>query len=145
MPILNIELIEYDALRNRVNTLEAEKKTLQEIIDSMAEDGRLRVVKKTVTVDRNPFKWMNEHLLDHCTEKYEFLNFEDTEAEAKSQFYKDMANRTRSDERQEINRLNEENGKLSRQLDDARRRIDLLLKRGLWARIRNKGVKEKED
>ena len=86
MPILNIELSEYDALRDRVRQLESENRNLSEAVDNIAEDGRLRVVKKTVTITRNPWRMFNEHALDSYTEKYEFLNFDDIEQEAKSQF-----------------------------------------------------------
>ena len=37
MPILNIELSEYDALRDRVKQLECENKNLSETIDAKEE------------------------------------------------------------------------------------------------------------
>ena len=130
MPILNIALSEYDALRDRVKQLESENRNLSEAIEEIAEDGRLRVIKKTVTITRNPWKTFNEHALDLCTEKYEFLNFDDIEQEAKSQFYKDMANRIQSQEQQEISELKE-------QLKRSQERIDRLMKRGWWDRLWN--------
>lgn len=141
MPILNIELSEYDALRDRVRQLESENRNLSEAVDNIAEDGRLRVVKKTVTITRNPFRMFNEHALDSCTEKYEFLNFDDIEQEAKSQFYKEMANRIQSQEQQEIHELKEQIKNYQQELDNSLGRIDRLMKRNWWNRLRNKGVK----
>lgn len=141
MPILNIELSEYDALRDRVKQLESENRNLSEAIEEKAEDGHLRVIKKTVTITRNPWKAINEHALDSCTEKYEFLNFDDIEQEAKSQFYKDMANRIQSQEQQEIRELKEQLKRSQEQLDSSLGRIDRLMKRNWWDRLWNKGVK----
>lgn len=141
MPILNIELSEYDALRDRVRQLESENRNLSEAVDNIAEDGRLRVVKKTVTITRNPLRMSNEHALDSCTEKYEFLNFDDIEQEAKSQFYKEMANRIQSQEQQEIHELKEQIKNYQQELDNSLGRIDRLMKRNWWNRLRNKGVK----
>ena len=140
MPILNIELSEYDALRDRVKQLESENKNLSEAIEDNAKDGRLRVVKKTVTIMRNPWRAINEHALDLCTEKYEFLNFDDIEQEAKSQFYKDMANRIQSQEQQEISELKEQLKRSQKQLDRSLGRIDRLMKRNWWDRLWNKEV-----
>ena len=140
MPILNIDLSEYDALRDRVKQLESENKSLSEAIEEKAEDGRLRVVKKTVTITRNPWRKINELPLDSCTEKYEFLNFDDIEQEAKSQFYKDMANRIQSQEQQEISELKEQLKRSQEHLDSSLGRIDRLLKRNWWDRLWNKGV-----
>ena len=137
MPILNIELSEYDALRDRVKQLECENRNLSEAIEEKAEDGRLRVIKKTVTITRNPWKAFNEHALDSCTEKYEFLNFDDIEQEAKSQF---MANRIQSQEQQEISELKEQLKRSQEQLDSSLGRIDRLMKRNWWGRLWNKGV-----
>lgn len=142
MPILNIELSEYDALRDRVRQLESENKNLLEAIEEKAEDGRLRIIKKTVTIMRNPWKAFYEHALDSCTEKYEFLNFDDIEQEAKSQFYKDMANRIQSQERQEISELKERLKRSQEQLDSLLGRIDRLMKRNWWDRLWNKEVKQ---
>lgn len=141
MPILNIELSEYDALRDRVRQLESENRNLSEAVDNIAEDGRLRVVKKTVTITRNPLRMFNEHALDSCTEKYEFLNFDDIEQEAKSQFYKEMANRIQSQEQQEIHELKEQIKNYQQELDNSLGCIDRLMKRNWWNRLRNKGVK----
>lgn len=141
MPILNIELSEYDALRDRVKQLESENKNLSEAIEDDAKDGYLRVVKKTVTITRNPWKVINEHALDSCTEKYEFLNFDDIEQEAKSQFYKDMANRIQIQEQQEISELKEQLKRSQEHLDSLLGRIDRLMKRNWWDRLWNKGVK----
>ena len=117
--------------------LESENGQLSEAIENMAKDGRLRVVKKTVTVTLNPLRAYNEHALDQYTEKYEFLNFDDIEQEAKSQFYKDMANRIQSQEQQEIRELKERLECYMRQLDDSLGRIDRLMKRGWWDRLLN--------
>ena len=141
MPILNIELSEYDALRDRVRQLESENRNLSEAVDNIAEDGHLRVVKKTVTITRNPWKMFNEHALDSYTEKYEFLNFDDIEQEAKSQFYKEMANRIQSQEQQEIHELKEQIKNYQQELDNSLGRIDRLMKRNWWDRLWNKGVK----
>lgn len=141
MPILNIELSEYDALRDRVKQLESENKNLSEAIEDNAKDGRLRVVKKTVTITRNPLRLFDDHACDQCTEKYEFLNFDDIEQEAKSQFYKDMANRIQCQERQEISELKEQLKRSQEQLDSSLGRIDRLMKRNWWDRLWNKGVK----
>lgn len=140
MPILNIELSEYDALRDRVKQLESENMNLSEAIEEKVEDGHLRVIKKTVTITRNPWKAINEHALDSCTEKYEFLNFDDIEQEAKSQFYKDMANRIQSQEQQEIRELKEQLKRNQQQLDSSLGRIDRLMKRNWWDRLWNKEV-----
>ena len=140
MPILIIELSDYDALRDRVKQLESENRNLSETIKEKAEDGRLRVIKKTVTITLNPWKTVNEHALDSCTEKYEFLNFDDIEQEAKSQFYKDMANRIQSQERQEISELKEQLKHSQEQLDSSLGRIDRLMKRNWWNRLWNKGA-----
>lgn len=140
MPILNIELSEYDALRDRVKQLESENKNLSEAIEEKAEDGRLRVVKKTVTITRNPLRLFDGHACDQCTEKYEFLNFDDIEQEAKSQFYKDMANRIQSQEQQEISELKEKLKRSQEHLDSSLGRIDRLMKRNWWDRLWNKGV-----
>ena len=40
MPILNIELGEYDALRQHAANLEAENKRLQKVIDELRSDGQ---------------------------------------------------------------------------------------------------------
>ena len=141
MPILIIELSEFDALRDRVKQLESENRNLSEAIEEKAEDGLLRVIKKTVTITRNPWKALNEHALDSCTEKYEFLNFDDIEQEAKSQFYKDMANRIQSQEQQEISELKEQLKRSQEQLDSSLGRIDRLMKRNWWDRLWNKEVK----
>lgn len=141
MPILNIELSEYDALRDRVKQLESENKNLSEAIEERVEKGLLRVIKKTVTITHNPWRRINEHALDSCTEKYEFLNFDDIEQEAKSQFYKDMANRIQSQERQEISELKEQLKRSQEHLDSSLGRIDRLMKRNWWDRLWNKGVK----
>lgn len=141
MPILNIELSEYDALRDRVKQLERENKNLSEAIEEKAEDGCLRVIKKTMTITRNPWKAINEHALDSYTEKYESLNFDDIEQEAKSQFYKDMANRIQSQEQQEISELKEQLKHSQEQLDSSLGRIDRLMKRNWWDRLWNKEVK----
>lgn len=141
MPILNIELSEYDALRDRLKQLECENRNLSEAIEEKAEDGRLRVVKKTVTIMSNPLRLFDDHALDSCTEKYEFLNFDDIEQEAKSQFYKDMANRIQSQERQEIRELKEQLKRSQEHLDSSLGRIDRLMKRNWWDRLWNKGVK----
>ncbi len=142
MPILNIELSEYDALRDRAKQLESENRNLSEAIEDKAEDGRLRVIKKTVTITRNPWNWnaFNEDALDSCTEKYEFLNFDDIEQEAKSQFYKDMANRIQSQEQQEISELKEQLKRSQEHLVSSLGRIDRLMKRNWWDRLWNKGV-----
>lgn len=140
MPILNIELSEYDALRDRVKQLECENRNLSEAIEEKAEDGRLRVIKKTVTITRNPWKAINEHALDSCTEEYEFLNFDDIEQEAKSQFYKDMANHIQSQEQQEIRELKEQLKRSQEHLDSSLGRIDRLMKRNWWDRLWNKEV-----
>lgn len=139
MPILNIELSEYDELRNRVRQLESENKNLSEAVGNIAEDGHLRVVKKTVTITRNP--WQILPASDSCTEKYEFLNFDDIEQEAKSQFYKEMANRIQSQEQQEIHELKEQIKNYQQELDNSLGRIDRLMKRNWWARLQNKRVK----
>lgn len=141
MPILSIELSEYDALRDRVRQLESENRNLSEAVDNIAEDGRLRVVKKTVTITRNPWLMFNEHALGSYTEKYEFLNFDDIEQEAKSQFYKEMANRIQSQEQQEIHELKEQIKHYQQELDNSLGRIDRLMKRNWWNRLRNKKVK----
>lgn len=141
MPILNIELSEYDALRDRVRQLESENRNLSEAVDNIAEDGHLRVVKKTVTITRNPMRMFNEHALDSCTEKYEFLNFDDIEQEAKSQFYKEMANPIQSQEQQEIHELKEQIKNYQQELDNSLGRIDRLMKRNWWDRLWNKDVK----
>ena len=141
MSILNIELSEYDALRDRVKQLESENRNLSDAVDNIAEDGRLRVVKKTVTITRNPWRMINEHALDSCTEKYEFLNFDDIEQEAKSQFYKEMANRIQIQEQQEIHELKEQIKNYQQKLDNSLGRIDRLMKRNWWDRLWNKGVK----
>ncbi len=141
MPILNIELSDYDALRDRVKQLECENRNLSEAIEEKAGEGLLRVVKKTVTITRNPWKAFNEHALDSCTEKYEFLNFDDIEQEAKSQFYKDMANRIQSQEQQEISELKEQLKRSQEHLDSSLERIDRLMKRNWWDRLWNKEVK----
>lgn len=141
MPILNIELSEYDALRDRVKQLESENKNLSETIEEKAEDGHLRVIKKTVTITRNPWKAFNEHALDSCTEKYEFLNFDDIEQEAKRQFYKDMANRIQSQELREISELKEQLKCSQEQLNSSLGRIDRMMKRNWWDRLWNKEVK----
>ena len=141
MPILNIELSDYDALRDRVKQLECENKNLSEAIEERVEKSLLRVIKKTVTITRNPWKAFNEHALDSCTEKYEFLNFDDIEQEAKSQFYKDMANRIQSQEQQEISELKEQLKRSQEQLDSSLGRIDRLMKRNWLDRLWNKGVK----
>ena len=140
MPILNIELSEFDALRDRVKQLESNNRNLSEAIEDKANDGRLRVVKKTVTITRNQWRMFNEHALDSCTEKYEFLNFDDIEQEAKSQFYKDMANRIQSQEQQEISELKERLKRSQEHLDSSLGRIDRLMKRNWWDRLWNKGV-----
>lgn len=140
MPILNIELSEYDALRDRVKQLECENRNLSEDVEERVEKGLLRVIKKTVTITRNPWKAINEHALDSCTEKYEFLNFDDIEQEAKSQFYKDMANRIQSQEQQEISELKEQLKRSQEQLDSSLGRIDRLMKRNWWDRLWNKRV-----
>ena len=140
MPILNIELSEFDALRDRVKQLESNNRNLSEAIEDKANDGRLRVVKKTVTITRNQWRMFNEHALDSCTEKYEFLNFDDIEQEAKSQFYKDMANRIQSQEQQEISELKEQLKRSQEHLDSSLGRIDRLMKRNWWDRLWNKGV-----
>lgn len=141
MPILNIELSEYDALRDRVKQLECENRNLSEAIEERVEKGLLRVIKKTVTITRNPWKEFNKHALDSCTEEYEFLNFDDIEQEAKSQFYKDMANRIQSQEQQEISELKEQLKRSQEHLDSSLGRIDRLMKRNWWDRLLNKGVK----
>lgn len=140
MPILTIELSDYDALRDRAKRLECENKNLSEAIEEKAKDGRLRVIKKTVTITRNPLRLFDDHACDQCTEKYEFLNFDDIEQEAKSQFYKDMANRIQSQERQEISELKEQLKRSQQQLDNSLGRIDRLMKRNWWDRLRNKEV-----
>ena len=140
MPILNIELSEYDALRDRVKQLECENKNLSEAIEDNAKDGRLRVIKKTVTITRNPLRLFDDHACDQCTEKYEFLNFDDIEQEAKSQFYKDMANRIQSQEQQEISELKEQLKRSQEHLDSSLGRIDRLMKRNWWDRLWNKEV-----
>lgn len=141
MPILNIELSEYDALRDRVKQLESENKNLSEAIEGRVEKGLLRVIKKTVTIMRNPLRLIDDHACDQCTEKYEFLNFDDIEQEAKSQFYKDMANRIQSQEQQEISELKEQLKRSQEHLDSSLGRIDRLMKRNWWDRLWNKGVK----
>ena len=141
MPILNIELSEYDALRDRVRQLESENRDLSEAVDNIAEEGRLRVVKKTVTITRNPWKMFNEHALDSYTEKYEFLNFDDIEQEAKSQFCKDMANRIQSQEQQEIREWKEQAKQDQQEIDNLVGRINRLMKRNWWDRLWNKDVK----
>lgn len=141
MPILNIELSEYDALRDRVRQLESENRNLSEAVDNIAEDGHLRVVKKTVTITRNPWKMFNEHALDSYTEKYEFLNFDDIEQEAKSQFYKKMANRIQSQEQQEIREWKEQAKQDQQEIDNLVGRINRLMKRNWWDRLWNKDVK----
>lgn len=141
MPILNIELSDYDALRDRVKQLESENRNLSEAIEERVEKGLLRVVKKTVTIMRNPWKTFNVHALDSCTEKYEFLNFDNIEQEAKSQFYKDMANRIQSQEQQEIRELKEQLKRSQERLDSSLGRIDRLMKRNWWDRLWNKEVK----
>lgn len=141
MPILNIELSEYDALRDRVRQLESENRNLSEAVDNIAEDGHLRVVKKTVTITRNPWKMFNEHALDSCTEKYEFLNFDDIEQEAKSQFCKEMANRIQSQEQQEIREWKEQAKQDQQEIDNLVGRINRLMKRNWWDRLWNKDVK----
>lgn len=140
MPILNIELSEYDALRDRVKQLECENRNLSEAIEDNVKDDHLRVVKKTVTIMRNPWKVINEYALDSCTEKYEFLNFDDIEQEAKSQFYKDMANRIQSQEQQEIRELKEQLKRSQEHLDSSLGRIERLMKRNWWDRLWNKGL-----
>lgn len=141
MPILNIELSDYDALRDRVKQLEHENKNLSEAIEDNAKDGRLRVVKKTVTIMCNPWKFFNEDACVQSTEKYEFLNFDDIEQEAKSQFYKDMAKSIQSQEQQEISELKEQLKRSQQQLDSSHGRIDRLMKRNWWDRLWNKEVK----
>lgn len=141
MPILKIKLSEYDALRDRVKQLECENKNLSEAIEEKTEDGRLRVIKKTVTITRNPLRLFDDHTCDQCTEEYEFLNFDDIEQEAKSQFYKDMANRIQSQEQQEIRELKEQLKRSQEHLDSSLGRIDRLMKRNWWDRLWNKGVK----
>lgn len=141
MPILSIELSDYDALRDRVKQLECENKNLSEAIEDNVKDGCLRVIKKTVTIMQNPWKAYNEYALDSCTEEYEFLNFDDIEQEAKSQFYKDMAKRIQSQEQQEISKLKEQLKRSQEQLDSSLGRIDRLLKRNWWDRLWNKEVK----
>lgn len=141
MPILTIELSDYDALRDRAKRLECENKNLSEAIEEKAKDGRLRVIKKTVTITRNPLRLFDDHACDQCTEKYEFLNFDDIEQEAKSQFYKDMANSIQSQERQEISELKEQLKRSQQQLDNSLGRIDQLMKRNWWDRLWNKEVK----
>lgn len=141
MPILNIELSEYEALRDRVKQLESENRNLSEAIEDKAEGGRLRVIMKTVTITRNPWNAFYEHALDLCTEKYEFLNFDDIDQETKSQFYEDMANRIQSQEQQEIRELKEQLKRCQEQLDSSLGRIDRLMKRNWWDRLWNKGVK----
>lgn len=126
MPILNIEQSEYDALRDRVKQLESENRNLSEAIEEKAEVGRLRVIKKTVTITRNPWKAFNEHALDSCTEKYEFLNFDDIEQEAKSQ------------EQQEISKLKEQLKRSQQHLDSSLGLIGRLMKRDGWDRLWNK-------
>ena len=83
----------------------------------------------------------DDHACDQCTEKYEFLNFDDIEQEAKSQFYKDMANRIQSQEQQEISELKEQLKRSQEHLDSSLGRIDRLMKRNWWDRLWNKGVK----
>lgn len=140
MPILNIELSEYDALRDRVKQLESENMNLSEAIEEKIEDGRLKVIKKTVTIIRNPLRLFDDHTCDQRTEKYEFLNFDDIEQKAKSQFYKDMANRIQSQEQQEISELKEQLKRNQQQLDSSLGRIDRLMKRNWWDRLWNKEV-----
>ena len=134
MPILNIELSEYDALRDRVKQLESENMNLSEAIEEKAEDGHLRVIKKTVTITHHP-----SPAFDSYTEEYEFLNFDDIEQEAKSQFYKDMANRIQSQEQQEIRELKEQLKRSQEHLDSSLGRIDRLMKRNWWDRLWNRG------
>lgn len=140
MPILNIELSDYDALRDRVKQLECENRNLSEAIEEKTEDGRLRVIKKTVTITRNPLRLFDNHACDQCTEKYEFLNFDDIEQEAKSQFYKEMVNRIQSQEQQEIRELKEQLKRSQEHLDSSLGRIDRLMKRNWLDRLWNKRV-----
>ena len=71
MPILNIELSEFDALRDRVKQLESENRNLSEAIEEKAEDGRLRVIKKTGDIRDNLGGDTEERLKQLTREDYE--------------------------------------------------------------------------
>lgn len=136
MPILNIELGEYDALRQHAANLEAENKRLQKVIDELRSDGQVRVIVRTVTITHN-VQAINPRVLDLCEEHAELMGFDDVKDEVCARYRAEVEQGIKTKEEQIIalqKKLLEGKDLL---LADAQMKFDRLMKRGWWDRLWN--------
>lgn len=136
MPILNIELSEYDALRNRVNELEAENNRLREERDRICEENKVRVINR---------EYHFEHgrtcgLTAVTKVKDKLVNFDDIKESVEKSFKDKIYDEMKSKILGEFTKLQKECSEAKREADTLKAKAERLMKRGLWDRIRNKEV-----
>ena len=136
MPILNIELGEYDALRQHAANLEAENKRLQKIIDELRNDGQARVIVRTVTITHN-VQAINPRALDLCEEHTELMGFDDVKDEVCARYRAEVEQGIKTEEERIITLQKMLLAAKDRLLADAQRKLDRLMKRGWWDRLWN--------
>ena len=136
MPILNIELGEYDALRQHAANLEAENKRLQKVIDELRSDGQARVIVRTVTITHNVLS-VNPSALDLCEEHTELVGFDDVKAEVCARYRAEVEQGIKTEEEQIIALQKQQLAGKDQLLADAQMKLDRLMKRGWWDRLWN--------
>ena len=136
MPILNIELGEYDALRQHAANLDAENKRLQKIIDELKSDGQVRVIVRTVTITHN-VQAINPRALDICEEHTELVGFDDVKAEVCASYRAEVEREVYKEKDKIITLQKLLLAGKERLLADAQMKLDRLMKRGWWDRLWN--------
>ena len=136
MPILNIELGEYDALRQHTANLEAENVRLQKVIDELKNDGLARVIVRTVTVTRH-VQAINPRALDAYEEHTELVGFDDVKSEVCARYRAEMEQGIKTEEEKIIELQKQQLAGKDQLLADSQTKIDRLMKRGWWDRLWN--------
>lgn len=136
MPILNIELGEYDALRQHAANLEAENKRLQKVIDELRSDGQARVIVRTVIITHN-VPSVNHRALDICEEHTELVGFDDVKAEVCARYRVEVEREVYEEKDKIIALQKQQLTDKDQLLADAQMKLDRLMKRGWWDRLWN--------
>ncbi len=122
MPILNVELSDYDALRERCRQLEKDNERLRGERDHICDDNKVRVIEKT------------RYLYDDDNVIYDGLaNFDDVKREVEEHYKNTLEDLTESRDAalDTIATLGKKVAQLSGE-------IERLKTRNLWERIWNK-------
>lgn len=131
MPILNIELGEYDALRQHAANLEAENKRLQKVINELRSDGQARVIVRTVTITHN-VQATNPRALDICEEHTELVGFDDVKASVCARYRAEVEQEVYKEKDKIIALQKQQLADKDKLLADAQMKLDRLIKRSWW-------------